>query len=196
MEQTMEGQTVSRYHASLVALHWLLAALILFSLGMGFFVLEGLPNSSPDKVSALRGHTIFGVAILALMLARFAVRIGSRRPPPVLTGHALFDRLAPLVHYALYAVVLLMAASGIALALQAGLPGILFGGSGSPLPDSFSQFRPRGVHGLLAWLLAALVALHIAGALFHQLVRRDRLLSRMAFKKGSGPFFAAEDSRP
>ena len=175
--------TVSRYHPALVALHWLLAALIAFSLVMGFFVLARMPNSSPDKLFALRGHMIAGIAILVLMLARFAVRLGTRRPPPVTTGYAFPDRLAPLMHYALYGVVVLMAASGIGLALQAGLPDIVFRGSGVPLPESFAGFRPRKAHGFLAWLLLALVGLHVAAAGFHQLVRRDGLLSRMRFAR-------------
>ena len=54
----------SRYHPALVALHWLTAILILFSLGMGMLVLEEIPNSAPEKIDALRGHMIAGIAIL------------------------------------------------------------------------------------------------------------------------------------
>jgi cytochrome b561 len=175
--------TVSRYHPALVALHWLLAALIAFSLVMGFFVLARMPNSSPDKLFALRGHMIAGIAILVLMLIRFGVRLGTRRPPPVPTGNPFFDRLAPLMHYTLYGAVALMAASGIALARQAGLPDIVFRGSGAPLPETFAAFGPRAVHGFLAWLLVGLVGLHLAAAGLHQLVLRDRLLSRMGIAK-------------
>lgn len=173
----------SRYHPALVTLHWLLAALIVFSLAMGFLVLARMPNSSPDKLFALAGHMIGGFAILALMLVRFAVRLATRRPPPATTGSPLLDRLAPVMHYALYAVVVLMAASGIGIAVQAGLPDIVFRGSGAPLPETFAAFRPRAVHGVLAWVLVALVGLHVAAAAFHQLVRHDGLLSRMRFAK-------------
>lgn len=173
----------ARYHPALVALHWLLALLIGFSLVMGFAALTRISNADPQKLFALRGHMIAGIAILALMLVRFAVRLATRRPPPASTGNALLDRLAAAMHYTLYGVVVLMAASGIALARQAGLPDIVFGRSGAPLPESFAIFTPRAVHGLLAWLLVALIALHVAAAAFHQLVRRDRLLSRMRLAK-------------
>lgn len=169
---------MTRYHPALVALHWLLAALILFSLAMGTLSLKEIPNASPDKVFALRGHMVLGIAILVLMAVRFAVRLGTARPLPA--GNAFLDRLAPVAHYGLYVLVILMAASGIALALQAGLPEIVFGGAGS-LPESFSAFTPRAVHGLLARLLLALIALHVVAALYHQFVRRDSLLRRMAF---------------
>jgi cytochrome b561 len=172
-----------RYHPALVVLHWLLAALILFSLGLGLLVLEPMANGSPEKLFALRGHMIGGLAILALMVVRFAVRVGTRRPQPASTGSPLADRLAGVMHYTLYGVVVLMALSGIALAVQAGLPDIVFRGSGAPLPESFAAFRARAVHGVLAWLLFAAIGLHVAAALFHQLVRHDRLLSRMGFGK-------------
>ena len=175
----MQSLAPYRYHPLLVSLHWLLAVLIVFSLAMGFAVLTNIPNVSPDKIFALRGHMIAGIAILVLMLVRLAARLGTRRPAPVSTGNALLDRLAPAMHYALYGVVLLMAASGIGLAVQADLPGIVFGGSGARLPESFAAFRPRAVHGVLAWLLLALVGLHVAAAAFHQFVLRDGLLSRM-----------------
>jgi cytochrome b561 len=169
---------MTRYHPGLVALHWLLALLIVFSLAMGTLSLKEIPNASPDKVFALRGHMVLGIAILVLMVVRFGVRLGTRRPP--LLGQGFLNRAAPLAHYGLYALVILMAASGLALALQAGLPEIVFRGTGS-LPESFSAFAPRRVHGLLARLLLALIALHFIAALYHQLVRRDGLLRRMTF---------------
>lgn len=35
------------------------------------------------------------------------------------------------------------------------------------------------IHGYLAWVLFALIALHIAAALFHRLVLKDQTLQRM-----------------
>jgi cytochrome b561 len=172
---------MSRYHPALVVLHWFLAVLLLFALAMGTLALKEIPNAAPEKLFALRGHMIAGVAILALMLVRLGVRLWLPRPPPAATGHRSLDRLAIAVHYAFYALVLLMAASGFATAVQAGLPDIVFGGSGAPLPESFWAYRPRFVHAVIAKLLIALVALHIAGALYHQFIRRDGLLGRMWF---------------
>jgi cytochrome b561 len=170
----------SRYHPALVALHWLLAVLLLFMLGMGTFSLANMPNTAPEKLFALRGHMVFGLAVLVLTLARLALRLRTPRPAPAGSGHPLLDRLARMAHPALYALVILMAASGIALAAMAGLPGIVFGGAGS-LPESFSAFLPRTAHGVIAKLLLVLIGLHVAAALYHQLGRRDGLMSRMGF---------------
>ncbi len=170
----------NRYHGALVALHWLLALLLIVALAMGTFALKTVPNSSPDKISALQGHMIAGGLILLLTLARLVVRLKTAHPAPASTGNAVLDRIAPLTHWGLYVLVLLMAGSGVAMSVLAGLPGIVFGGVGS-LPVNFDTLPPRAVHGTLATLLMLAIGLHIAAALYHQFVRRDGLLSRMGF---------------
>lgn len=172
--------TPKRYHSALVVLHWLLAVMLIVALTMGTLALETLPNSSPDKIGALQGHMVVGGLILLLTLVRLVVRLKTAHPAPASTGNALADRLAPLAHGALYLLVLAMAGSGIALSLQAGLPGIVFGGVGN-LPEDFSGFLPRAVHGIVAKLLMLTIALHVLAALYHQFVRKDGLLSRMGF---------------
>jgi cytochrome b561 len=123
-----------------------------------------------------------GVLILVLMLVRLLVRLATAQPRPAVTGSAFLDRVARLTHLTLYVLVTLMAASGIALAVQAGLPGIVFGGAGA-LPESFAGFRPRALHGVVSRLLLVLIALHVIAALYHQFVRRDGLLGRMSFSR-------------
>ena len=44
---------VTRYHPLLVALHWLLAFLIIAALFAGFFLLARMPNSDPQKIRVL-----------------------------------------------------------------------------------------------------------------------------------------------
>ncbi len=170
----------NRYHGALVALHWLLALLLIVALAMGTFALKSVPNSSPDKISALQGHMVAGGLILLLTLVRLAVRLKTTHPAPASTGNPMLDRLAPLTHWGLYGLVLLMAGSGVAMSVLAGLPGIVFGGVGS-LPVDFDALPPRAVHGIVAKLLMLAIALHITAALYHQFVRRDGLLSRMGF---------------
>ena len=171
----------ARYHPALVALHWLLALGLGLALVMGTFSLKELSNASPAKIGALRGHMIVGVAIGGLMLARLLIRLRTARPAPAPAGPAGLDTLRRVVHAGLYLAVFLMAASGAATALQAGLPGIVFGASGAALPESFAHLLPRAVHGFAAKAIMALVALHVVGALYHQFGLKDRLLARMAF---------------
>ena len=173
---------ISKYNTIQVALHWLVALMVLFMLIMGTFVLDQTPNSDPSKVAALRGHMIFGGAILLLTLIRLVWRRMSAQPGHAETGNALLDKLGIAAHYALNFLTLLVAASGIGIALQAGLPGIVFGGEGT-LPPDFMAYTPRIAHGILTKLLAALIALHVAGALYHQFIIKDRLFTRIWFGK-------------
>jgi len=170
-----------RYHPALVALHWILALLLALALGMGTFVLAEMPNDSVDKIDALRGHMIVGIAIGILMLVRLIVRLRTSHPPAQSTGHAALDRLRSIAHAGLYVLVFAMAASGGSIALLSGLPDIVFGNSMLALPESFSAYPPRLVHGWVAKALFLVIGFHLIGALFHQFWLKDRLLSRMWF---------------
>ena len=124
----------SRYHPLLVTLHWLLAVLILLALAVGFLGLAAMENADPAKITVLRWHMAGGMLILALMIVRFIVRLWTAKPPPA-------NRLAPVVHWGFYLLVVLMVATGFATGLAAGLPEIVFAGSGAPLPQEPPPFR-------------------------------------------------------
>jgi cytochrome b561 len=171
---------VSRYHPLLVALHWVLALLIIAALALGALVMVRIPNTDPMKIEALRSHMSGGILILVLMLARLFVRTRTRHPAPATAGNPLLDRIAWASHRMFYVAVIGMAGSGLFMAVQAGLFGIVFGGQGS-LPPDFWGFSVRTVHYAFSRLLMALIALHVAAALFHALVLRDGLLRRMFF---------------
>ncbi len=177
---------MTRYHPALVVLHWLLAIMIIMGLFMGGFVLSETANDDPFKLTALRMHMGAGIAILALMLIRLVVRLVTAKPPHADIGNALLNRGAHAAHWLFYLTVIALCASGLALANMAGLPAIVFGGSGDPLPADFFVFPPRMAHGALATILGLLIAAHVAAALYHQFVRRDGLLSRMWFGRRNG----------
>lgn len=170
---------VSRYHPLLVALHWILAVLIVAALALGALVMVKLPNSDPMRLEALRSHMMGGSLILVLMLVRLVVRIRTEHPARPSTGSRVLDRLAWASHRLLYVAVLGQAISGVVMALQTGFPGIVFGGG--TLPADFWVYPIRSVHYLFSRTLMALIALHIIGTLYHTLMLRDGLLRRMFF---------------
>ena len=134
------------------------------------------------EVTLVRGHIVLGSLVFILTLLRIFWWIwGDRRPAPGPAGQPpLQEFVAKTVHYAIYAVILLMASSGITtLILSGAMPAII---AGTALPD-FSEVVPRVAHGIMSRLLLVLLAAHIAAALYHQFIRRDRLLGRM----GLGP---------
>jgi cytochrome b561 len=163
----------TRYHPLLVALHWLLAVFVIGALLLGFFYLAATPNSDPQKIAVLRLHMAGGMVILALMLLRFIIRLRTARPRTT--------RAALISHYGFYLLLVLMAGTGLATAIAAGLNSIVLQHSGEPLPPSFSPYPAFIAHGLIASLLAGLIALHVLVALHHQFVSKDSLLARMFF---------------
>lgn len=176
---------MSRYHPALVALHWLLALMILGALVAGSVILENTPNDDPFKLTSLAMHMSLGIAILALMLVRVAVRLFTASPPPADTGNALLNKAAAAAHGLLYLLVFGIAVSGLVMANATDLPAIVFGGSGAPLPATFEGLTARAVHGALTSLLILLILAHVAAALWHQFVRKDGLFARMSFGRRS-----------
>jgi cytochrome b561 len=168
----------SRYQPVLVALHWLLALMIIGLLCLGFFVLADMPNTDPKKLDILVWHMAGGMFVLVLMILRVVIRMRSARPATAPTGLPLFDRLASIAHYSMYVIVFLMIATGWATGwLISGV----FQGNGETLPSTFAVFPTFQAHAVLATLLAILIAAHIAAALYHQLVLKDGLFRRMWF---------------
>ena len=172
----------TRYSRTLAALHWLLALMIIAELFAGKVLLGNTPNSDPDKLFGLSMHMPIGLVILALMILRVIVRIRSAKPPHADIGNDILNRAGIWAHWLLYALVFIMALSGIVMARGAGLPDIVFGGSGAPLPAEFTG-PARIVHGFAATALIVLIIGHIGAAIYHQHVRKDGLLARMSLRR-------------
>jgi cytochrome b561 len=179
----------SRYHPALVALHWLLALVIIGLLCLGFFVLADMPNSDPKKLNILVAHMAAGILVLVLMIFRLIVRVRSAHPKAAGTGSPALDRLASVAHHGLYAIVFLMIASGWCTGFL--IRGV-FAPHGGHLPATFAVFPTFRIHAALAALLAFLIVGHIAAALYHQFVLKDHLFRRMRFGKRVG---AARDEK-
>jgi cytochrome b561 len=177
----MSNPSPSRYHSLMVSLHWLTFLLVFAAFGLGKFM-SGQPNEA-TKIPLLAAHMALGLVTLLVIIGRFIARLRLPRPANVSAGNALLDKVAEVVHYALYLFVLLMSISGVLLSMQAGLAPIVFGGSGTALPADFYAFSARLLHGFIAPALFLLVLLHVGAAFFHQLVLKDNLLARMGYGK-------------
>lgn len=177
---------MTRYHPLLVALHWVLAAMIVGAMLFGGQVLSETPNSEPGKARLLALHMGSGLAILGLTLARLGTRLFTAHPPRADIGNAALNRLGVATHWAFYVLVIALCVSGIALSAGAGLPEIVFGGAQTPLPEDFDAYPARAAHGAIATALGLLILGHVGAAAYHQIMRGDRLLSRMWFGSRRG----------
>jgi len=177
----MSKNKPARYHPLQVSFHWLIVILVFAAFIVGK-TMSGLPNDA-GKLTSLAIHMTLGTATLIVLIARFIARLRLPRPAHATTGSAFLDWVGKAVHYALYALVFLMAVSGMSLSMQAGLLPIVFGGSGAALPTDFYAFNARMLHGVVAPALLLLVVLHVGAALYHQFMLKDNLLARMWFEK-------------
>ncbi|MGO8754370.1 MAG: cytochrome b [Gallionellaceae bacterium] len=173
---------VKRYHPALVFLHWLVAAAILAMFALGFFVLDEMKSTDPQKAGLSILHIIGGIVILVLTIAQLVIRVKMPRPDPIVTGKPLLDKLATGVHHLLYTLTALAVVAGLVLAFSADLFAILFLHTGT-LPKDFEDFSSHEVHGYLANGLIAVVGLHAAGALYHQFILKDNIFARMSLAR-------------
>ncbi|WP_417070611.1 cytochrome b [Niveibacterium terrae] len=174
-------------------LHWAIAAMILAALVMSTFVMTRIPASSPDKVSALIRHISVGSLIFVASMLRLATRGRTVAPPALSSGMRWADALAIIVHRLLEALTFLMIGSGIAMVIQENLIAVFLSVHGV-LPVGLEALPLRAFHIGTASLLAATLALHVCGALYHQFILRDGLITRMSF--GASAPGAPEDGEP
>lgn len=183
-------EPVARYNGIAMTLHWLVAALITVG------VAAGLAAANADDANVRRlvdFHKSIGLTVLGLVILRILWRL-SHAPPPLPRAYPTFEKVgARAAHLALYAVMLLLPLTGYihdsAWRGAATHPIVLFGlvpfprigvietlglATRDAVHDLFSA-----IHTYLGYILYALVALHIGGALKHQLFDREREIQRM-----------------
>jgi len=90
-----------RYTPGAIALHWIVAALILFNLGFGLYTV-GLPLS-PQKLRFFSFHKWIGVTIFLLAAARLLWRLSHPAPPLPAAMPAWEKAAARATHALLYA---------------------------------------------------------------------------------------------
>jgi cytochrome b561 len=176
-----------RYTTTAIALHWLLALLIISGFSLGLYMVD-LPVS-PSRLKLYNYHKWLGVAILALSAARLLWRLAHTPPPLPASAPAWQNTAAHAAHRLLYLLFFAVPLSGWAYSSASGFPIVFLGVV--PLPDFVPKDREmaeifKTVHWLAAYALAFVVVAHTAAAFKHQFVNRDGLLARMVpFMKNS-----------
>lgn len=168
-----------RYSRGAIAFHWVIALFVLANLFLGLAhesLLDGLKWVMPT-------HKAIGVTVLALTLGRIGWRLVHKPPhlPAAMPGWE--KAVAKGVHFVFYALLLALPLTGWMLSSNPERPRPIdwFGLFQLPvLPiDKTAAMLGRTLHEPLGLLMTALVVLHVAGALRHHFILRDRVLARM-----------------
>lgn len=180
----MSQANVTRYHPLARALHWVLALAIVGNFILGVYMHE-LPFS-PARLQYYSWHKWAGVMVLVFSAVRLVVRLVFPPPPLPLNIEAAMPAWQKLAHHAthagLYLAFFAVPLTGWAFSSAAGFPIVLFGlwqlPDFVPVSESLADVL-KEVHEIAAFSMAALVLLHVAGAVKHQVIDRDGLMSRM-----------------
>jgi cytochrome b561 len=179
----------STYSSVAIGFHWLIAALMLTNIGLAWYfgTLKG-----PAEVAPLGLHKSIGITVLLLTVLRIGWRFTSRPPPLPATMKPWERWAARTTHFVFYGLMLGMPLSGWAMVSASPLikvhPTVLYGvvpWPAFPYPhldsDTLHDIRHlmATTHGTLALIAYAMIALHVAAALKHQLIDRDDVLARM-----------------
>lgn len=170
-----------RFDTLTIALHWATALILLTLLGSG--LLYGQVEERSWAPPLLQLHRSLGVTIWTLTVFRLLWRVtGARFPAFPASMTALHQLGARLSEYALYALLLIQPATGLAHTLLRGRPFEVFAWSIPPLVarDVGLVGIFRGAHEIGAWCLFALAGLHAAAALVHHFILRDDVLEAIA----------------
>ena len=170
-----------RYSSVSIALHWIIAALLIWQIFVGGAFSE-LPREDPAKGQRFALHLSLGVTILVLSLARLGWRL-THPAPPLPSHYKAWERiLARTTHVLFYVVLIGMPLSGWIMTSGSPRPypevwGLI---PWPKLPGAEALANPSGMfHDRGPWIFWGLLALHVAGALKHQLLDRDGTLWRM-----------------
>ncbi|MCX7556886.1 cytochrome b [Xanthomonadaceae bacterium JHOS43] len=175
----MLRDTHERYGIVSRLFHWGMALLVIWQ-AMKFFdrIDEGEHWIGQTLVP---WHVSVGSLLLLLVLLRAVWALRQRSNRPVAPPPPLMAFLASAGHVLLYAALVLMPLTGIAILLGNGYPLTAFGITLVPGGEEIPWLATLGgsLHSPVAWLLLIMIIGHVGMALVHHFIKKDDVLHRM-----------------
>ena len=168
-----------QYGTTTKVFHWLIVALLLVQYLIGWLMPDIHRGMKPG--AAMTTHVSFGLLVLILIVLRF----GWRLIHPVAPESSLspWQRLSSeAVHWLLYALVLATTVTGWRFASFRGWSMSFFYLVPMPMlaADNAAAGKTiNGLHQAMEWALLVMIGIHIAAALAHIFIYRDRIMQRM-----------------
>ncbi len=164
-------------------LHWLTVVLVLVMFALGIAMVYLVPDSEQALSHRLYNtHESLGIVVLAVMLLRLVRRL--LHPPAPLPARVprLYHVVGHANHAVLYLLLLVQPVIGLLRDNAGGFQLVWFEmvrvppllGKNEAVAHALSA-----LHWYVALLIALLIGAHIAGALFHAVIRRDGVFQRM-----------------
>ena len=175
----MENQS-QRFGPVAIALHWGIAALVIGVVILGWFQVTMEVSDRREVIMAT--HKSVGLTILILTCLRLVWRLTHRAPPlpPEMTAFQRFAAWA--THVSLYVLTLALPVTGYiseaARGRDTGFFGLFLVPQLAPLDRALARIT-KDAHSYGQYVLSALVIAHVGAALYHRLVLRDGVLTRM-----------------
>ncbi len=169
----------SQYGTTAKVFHWLIVALLLVQYLIGWLMPDIHRGMKPGVAMAF--HVSIGTTILVLIVLRLAWRLTH----PVAPESSLpsWQRLcSEAVHWLLYALVLATTVTGWLFASFRGWSMEFFFLAPMPMLASENPAAGKtidGLHQAMEWTLLVVIGIHVAAALAHLFIYRDRIMQRM-----------------
>lgn len=172
--------TYERYGSVSKFFHW--SIFILFI--MQIIVALSMGNVSKSVRSYFYTfHKSLGLLILLVALLFIVWNLIDKKPRWSVAMPTWERISATIVHLALYILIIIMPISGWLMSTAAGHPPNFFWLLEIPMPgiakNKMLAQTVSNVHSILAWILCALVAIHILAAFKHHFVTKDNILKRI-----------------
>jgi cytochrome b561 len=168
-----------QYGTTAKIFHWLIVALLLAQYLIGWLMPDLHRDMKPG--AAMTFHVSIGMTILILIVVRLVWRLTHPVAPE--SSLAPWQRLtSEAVHWLLYALVLATTITGWLFASFRGWSMSFFFLVPMPMLASDNPAAGKAIDGLhqaMEWSLLVVIGLHVAAALVHIFVYRNRIMQRM-----------------
>jgi cytochrome b561 len=175
----MLKNTETSYGSAARGFHWLI--FLLFIASLVYVNIAGGMEDGPEKGQIIGIHKSIGVSIFILVVFRLGWRLGNPRPADLGTNE-LQNKLAHAVHWLFYIILLVQPIAGILMSQYFGYPVSWFGIFELPMMVAENKETAElfhELHEIIAIVLLLAVLIHLAAALKHHFVDKNRTLVRM-----------------
>ena len=186
----MRTSEIQRYDRGQIIFHWLIAAIILFMIGLGLYMVN-LPKQSelPPGQESVRAfyfllHKSMGITVAILIVLRVVWRLTHKAPPLPDLVPEWQQKLSKAVHGALYLLMVALPVSGYMQSMYSSYPTKFWGIVLPRLAEANKGMRENfsEIHEFLAFALIAVLVLHLAAAVKHKLAGNG-VVQRMSLRQ-------------